>query len=149
MSGAGTRFMRRGITTSIASVAAATASSASEALPRASHIAASRSKKCAGLRAELQAEDVLELQRRDHRGDAGGEAGGHRVGDELDEPPEAREAHRDQDEPAHRARDEQAREAELRVDRGRGSTMNAAVGPVTCVREPPSAATSVPATIAV
>ena len=37
--------------------------------------------------AELQPEEVLELQRGDDHRDAGGEAGGHRVGDELDQPP--------------------------------------------------------------
>ena len=45
---------------------------------------------------QLQPEHVLDLQRRDHRGDAGGEARRDRVGDELDEAPEPGEAHRDQ-----------------------------------------------------
>jgi hypothetical protein len=38
----------------------------------------------------VQAEDVLDLQRRDHGGDAGGEFGGDRVRDELDELAESR-----------------------------------------------------------
>ena len=45
---------------------------------------------------EVQAEHVLDLQRRDHGGDAGGEAGGDGVGDELDEPPEPPQAHREE-----------------------------------------------------
>src|SRR2546425_1011211 len=47
----------------------------------------------------VEPEDVLQLQRGDHRGDAGREAGRHRMGDELDETPEARGAHRDQQHP--------------------------------------------------
>jgi hypothetical protein len=50
ISGAGTFFVRRGTTSSIASVTAATTSSVSEAEPRACHIAARRSKKVSGVR---------------------------------------------------------------------------------------------------
>ena len=59
---------------------------------------------------DRQTEDVLDLQRRDDRRDAGGEARRDRVRDELDEPPEAQGAHGDEQDARHQPRREQARE---------------------------------------
>ena len=67
---------------------------------------------------DVQAEHVLQLQGGDHGRDAGGEAGGDGMGDELDQPPEACGAHRDQQEAGHEPGGEEPREAEARDDRG-------------------------------
>ena len=96
----------------------------------------------------LQAEEVLDLERRDHDADAGGEAGGDGIGHELDELAHARRAERRAGAPAIMV-------ASIRPPRpncaviGARTTTKAAVGPETCTREPPSAAITAPATIAV
>ena len=61
---------------------------------------------------DLQAEEVLDLQRRDHDRDARGEAGRDRVGHELDEAAHAGEAHDDEQHARHQAGEEQAPQAE-------------------------------------
>ena len=116
--GAGIRLVTRGTASSSASVAAAITSSPSEAEPRACHMRAIRSKKLSGARGRLEAEDVLDLQRGDHRGDPGGEAGRDRVRDELDELTETAEPHRDQNQPAHQAGEQQPGHAEAGIDGG-------------------------------
>ena len=68
--------------------ARARATTPSRARPRARR--ASR-RSASGSFAIGEPEDVLDLERRDDRRDAGGEPGGDRVGDELDEPAEARD----------------------------------------------------------
>ena len=63
-----------------------------------------------------KAEQVLELQHADDGPDAGGETGGDRMGNELDEPSQPEESHRDEDQSRHRARDEEAADSEARHD---------------------------------
>jgi hypothetical protein len=59
---------------------------------------------------DVQAEQVLQLQAGDHRGDTRREAGRHGVRDELDEAPEAREPHDNQQDAGEQAGGEQARQ---------------------------------------
>ena len=74
--------------------------------------------KCSGSAADVEAEEVLELQRGDDDRDAGGEAGRHRVGHELDQPAEARRAPiASRSTPGHQRRQQQPAEAEARRDR--------------------------------
>ncbi|MNP12292.1 hypothetical protein D3C76_1045200 [compost metagenome] len=65
---------------------------------------------------QLQAEQVLDLQGGDDDADAGGETQGDRIGDELDQPAEARQAHGDQDHPGHQGAQQQSAHAELLGD---------------------------------
>ncbi|MCY1511240.1 hypothetical protein D9M68_456480 [compost metagenome] len=65
---------------------------------------------------QRQAEQILDLQRGDDDTDTGGEAERHRIGDELDQPPQPRESHGDEDQPGHHRADQQAAEAELLGD---------------------------------
>ena len=145
-SGAGTRFTRRGIRSSIASVAAATTSSASEALPRASHIAASRSKKCAGLRASCRPKTSLSCSVAMTVAMPAVKPVVTGCGmNSMNRPRRARPIAIRMSPPIAPESSRPASPNFVKI--GASTTMNAAVGPVTCVREPPSAATSAPATI--
>ncbi len=59
-----------------------------------------------------QAEEILQLQGRDHHTDAEGETERHRFGDVFDEPPEARDGEPDEDHTGEQGRDEQSAEPE-------------------------------------
>ena len=65
----------------------------------------------------VAAEEIAQLQRADHDRDAGGEAGGDRIGDELDQLPEACQPHEHQDDAGHERRGEQSAQAVAGGDR--------------------------------
>ena len=69
------------------------------------------------LAAELQAEQVLDLQGSDDNANAGGKAQRNRVGDKFDQPPGAHQAERNQNQPGQQRAQQQAAEAELLSDR--------------------------------
>ncbi len=81
--------------------------------PEGGHLAGVR----IGERADGQARGVLDLKRRDDRGDPGRETRRDRVRDVLDQPAEPREPHRDQKKAGHEAGREQACQAMLGDDR--------------------------------
>jgi hypothetical protein len=58
-----------------------------------------------------ETKQILDLQHADHRADARGEPGRHRMGDELDEPPQPEETHRQQQDTCHAARHQEPGES--------------------------------------
>ena len=99
-------------------------------------------------RDDRYAEELLELRGDDEQAGAGGEADDHGVRNEVDEPPEPRDAHRQLDEPDHQVEREHERDVLAGVGAASGATVAnttsdiALVGPETrCHDEPQSAAT--------
>ena len=94
--------------------------------------------------------DVLELERRDHDGDAGVKPVVTGYGMNWIRLPEPRDAHDHQQHARHQARRSAGRRQPVLASTiGARITTNAAVGPVTWNLQPPSSATTAPATIAV
>ena len=110
--------------------------------------AATRSRIVLGHPRDGQPEEVLELEGGDDHRDPRREPGGDRIGHELDQPAQAEDPHENQDDPGHQGGNHQAADPEPGGDRAMRTT-KAAVGPETWTMEPPSAAITTPAMMAV
>ncbi len=68
-------------------------------------------------RADLQAEQVFDLQGRDDHGDTGRKSDDHRIGNNLDQAPQASQAQQHEDDTGHESTDQQPTQTELMNDR--------------------------------